>query len=404
MPSPTPLTFHSVGVHKMEEMSAEESDEELIENRHYQMPDDYFNDDNDYWRENRWWDSVHEYNEYMRLRGSFNNYEEKAKFIFNIDNDALDPNYTVEGSIYKTLAFGTWELGQKGLQKYFFTPCLYLTVILIQTLGPWAIVVYYWKTVYSCNTNLYTFSNQFQSQNYSSETLPARILGSAFMFAIGLWSVKAMDGEKETAQKAYDVFYNFFAQENPPLWFFLHLGSLINFYLIFMSPFITFLVLGPIKSPADIIFGALSIMFIVQLDNADGDLAIFGDESWNDQQMGWCWKSVAEDKKLKHAGDAIHNVEDLDEPIEDPEPPLSHQGEMIGWLFKIGHHVMMLIAIVVTVLYLGMPWNSMEEECPAEAPLTTTPMALITWASTAPPGMFTSPPPPSSLTVGVVSR
>jgi hypothetical protein len=181
---------------------------------------------------------------------------------------------------------------------------------------------------------------------------PIRVLGAAFMMLLSLQAVGTARAEREAATDALKIFdwYGFPDKEGSH-WSALALGAFVNAWLIFSVNWITFIVLGTSDAPIDVFLNAMAIGFILTLDDENSGLNLIDEKHWNGKRLAWL-------RDVAPLGDPEvgWDPNDEDSKCELPETTLSG---CIWGLYTFVEYSAMLASLVLPILFVAMPWDSL---------------------------------------------
>lgn len=178
-----------------------------------------------------------------------------------------------------------------------------------------------------------------------SEHFAPRVLGVLFLFCFTVNSMKVIGGEKESHMQIWKVFDALHCADIKGMYSWpLYLGPFVNCYVTIMCNLCMLLILGTSDDPKDVVFDALGIMFLYNLDDIGGDFAFVGEDDWPGRAFAWIYHEM-----LK--GD--------DDREDKPYLPSSAQPCVIEYLYLGTYAVLLAMSIVLPFLFVYIPWGNL---------------------------------------------
>lgn len=212
-----------------------------------------------------------------------------------VEDDWLGSVKPFDGSVYRALALGSMAWPRltdicdsdlattltKGNAKW----CGSLVVWIVQLVGPILML----GTV---DTSTWAFGFGEWGR------LPGnKMLGLLMVLLFDLHALYEIGREGESWQRC-SILFNYLgcsSKQHVSLRM-LNAGAVMNSYLLVTSCLVTFVLMGTAEGTQDVLFDALGICFLFQLDNIGegSQLSFFTDQDWPGQQMAWMFERMNE--------------------------------------------------------------------------------------------------------------
>jgi len=222
----------------------------------------------------------------------------------NIDEDWLGDIDELPGNIYRIAALGTLtgNLFEKDVDpSEAFARLVRLvgcvTIFLIQICGPPLLIasVYFdWGVL---RENGISWGDWEPSLSDWVAIKTTKILSTLFLFVFSINGLYVILQEKQSWLKIYKTFR--YLKHNTPNFdvrgeHFLILGPIVNSWVILLTCIASFTILGASFSPRNVLFDALGLLFLYNLDDIDGDLGFVSTDDWDGLRLGWVYKEMVE--------------------------------------------------------------------------------------------------------------
>mmetsp|Transcript_70078 Transcript_70078/g.212019 ORF Transcript_70078/g.212019 Transcript_70078/m.212019 type:complete len:458 (+) Transcript_70078:79-1452(+) len=230
-----------------------------------------------------------------------------------IEEDWLGKIDAMPGNMFTIGAFGDLNLAEpatslKGLKaKVRWLGCV--AIAFIQLIGPPAILfstifswgiqsdrVYEWKKWDVTNPDI-----ALSDWEHMKAT---KVLGMAAQFCFILNALFLVLDEKQSWFKIYNI-HRYLMRSTPNFdlsgQHFLYLGAFINNWAVLWCCLSSYVVVGASQSPKAVLFDALGLLFIYNLDDIGGDLGFVDEDDWPGERLGWIFEEMV--KKDWHPAD-----------------------------------------------------------------------------------------------------
>jgi len=137
-----------------------------------------------------------------------------------------------------------------------------------------------------------------------------RVLSTIFMLMFILNGIFVVQSEKGVWKRIYNTL-RYLDQVTPEFKMsghnYLNLGAFVNCWVILWSCLDAYLIIGATASPRDLMFDALGLLFLYNLDDIGGDLGFIDETDWPGEQIAWIYEEV-----VHPCDDDIFNEDNLD--------------------------------------------------------------------------------------------
>lgn len=224
-----------------------------------------------------------------------------------VDDDWLGGIEPLVGNVYRAIALGSIKHPscrdlcggiRSSLNVKFFGAIL---VWIIQILGPVILVLTCWPSDWKVST-----AEWFRSWSLFG----TRLLSLLMIIMFNLHALYEIGDEAASFEKVSSLFnhlgcdtkYNTSRKA-------LAYGAITNCWVRTWSPIATFIVMASAENGKDVLFDALSIAFLYNLDNIGGELSFLHESAWPGQQLSWMYNrmSSVEDPPPSSAG-CVHEM------------------------------------------------------------------------------------------------
>jgi hypothetical protein len=261
----------------------------------------------------------------------------------NIDEDWLGDVDELPGNIYRIAALGTLTEGLRNKDAppaEFYTDIVrivgFVTIFLIQICGPPLLIASVYFDWGVCRDNDIRWGEWEPSFSDWAAIKTTKILSTLFLFVFSINGLYVILQEKQSWLKIYKTFR--YLKHNTPNMDvrgepFLIMGPIVNSWVILLTCIASFTILGASFSPRNVLFDALGLLFLYNLDDIDGDLGFVSSDDWDGLRLGWIYREMVE-KKYQMAN----------------ETPSDYDAEDIG---QTGRAVVKLYDLVTMLLLIG---------------------------------------------------
>ncbi|CAK0795264.1 unnamed protein product [Prorocentrum cordatum] len=220
----------------------------------------------------------------------------------SIDEDWLGDVDELPGNIYRIAALGTltgglFESGVEPSETFSRLVRLVgcITIFLIQICGPPLLIasVYFdWGVLRESDISWGDWEPSFSDWAAIKTT---KVLSTLFLFVFSINGLYVILQEKQSWLKIYKTFR--YLKHNTPNMDvrgepFLILGPIVNSWVILLTCIASFTILGASFSPRNVLFDALGLLFLYNLDDIEGDLGFVSADDWDGLRLGWVYKEM----------------------------------------------------------------------------------------------------------------
>eukprot|EP00746_Dinoflagellata_sp_MGD_P160905 gnl/MRDRNA2_/MRDRNA2_87857_c0_seq1.p1 gnl/MRDRNA2_/MRDRNA2_87857_c0~~gnl/MRDRNA2_/MRDRNA2_87857_c0_seq1.p1 ORF type:complete len:452 (+),score=83.75 gnl/MRDRNA2_/MRDRNA2_87857_c0_seq1:107-1357(+) len=297
-----------------------------------------------------------EYAAKEKLRSYTSSGRKTGKMVMNLIDFVIKEDWVtadpLSGNLYRVWAFNGFKKPTCALwngrvafdRNAQFVGTLF--ILLIQVLGPPMIILgilYGWGS--DDEYDFWKWKNFTESKEWVGEDnkRSTRILGLMFLFCFIANCMKVVLSEAESFEKVWSVFNVLQCEKAKGMCSLpLIIGPLVNCLITVSCSIAVFLIMGTAENPKDIVFDALGITFLFNLDDIGGDMAFVSEEDWPGDRLRWIYDNMVKG--------------DNEDEQEDP-PPL-----WVKCLYNGTYAVLLLMSIVLPVLYCLIPWSNLKVE------------------------------------------
>jgi len=199
----------------------------------------------------------------------------------------------IPGNVFRAWAFGILEFRKRG--KYHgLRDLTVILVFLVQVLGPVAVVNHALAGLGQYEGAYYDWSKFSPSLEEWSNNWNANFLRMFLLMAYWMNGFISMEDSWEDWQRAF-LFHGFLSKGSGNN-FSLYVGAFTKCWCTFWCCIATFLIIGQLTGPLDVLYDILGMFFIYGLDSLGGDLNLVSEGSWPAAGLGWI------EENLEHMG------------------------------------------------------------------------------------------------------
>jgi hypothetical protein len=265
-----------------------------------------------------------------------------------IDQDWLGDVDELPGNIYRIAALGTLTEGlrdKNATPAEFYTDLIrivgFISIFLIQIGGPPLLIasVYFdWGVLQDHDIRWGDWEPSFSDWAAIKTT---KILSTLFLFVFSINGLYVILQEKQSWLKIYKTFR--YLKHNTPNMDvrgepFLLLGPIVNSWVILLTSLASFTILGASFSPRNVLFDALGLLFLYNLDDIDGDLGFVSSDDWDGLRLGWIYREMV-----------VPNYRSAN------EKPSDYDEKDIGWTGRAVLKLYDSVAVLLLIAALVMP-------------------------------------------------
>jgi len=283
-----------------------------------------------------------------------------------IDEDWLGDVDELPGNIYRIAALGTLtgQLCEQGADpSQIFARLVRLvgciTIFLIQMCGPPLLIasVYFdWGVVEDHDIRWGEWEPSFSDWAAIKTT---KILSTLFLFVFSINGLYVLLQEKQSWLKIYKTFR--YLKHNTPNMDvrgepFLILGPIVNSWVILLTCIASFTILGASFSPRNVLFDALGLLFLYNLDDVDGDLGFVSGDDWDGLRLGWIYREMVVPNYRNMSCEEQPNYTDYD-----PED-IGRTGRMVTRLYDVVSMLLLVGALLMPAVAFITPFLAIVPE------------------------------------------
>jgi len=281
----------------------------------------------------------------------------------NIDEDWLGDIDELPGNIYRIAALGTLtgQLCEKGADpSEAFTRLVrlvgFITIFLIQICGPPLLIasVYFdWGVVRDNDIHWSEWEPSFKDWAAIKTT---KVLSTLFLFVFSINGLYVVLQEKQSWLKIYKTF-RYLKHNSPNMDVrgepFLIMGPIVNSWVILLTSIASFTILGASFSPRNVLFDALGLLFLYNLDDIDGDLGFVSGDDWDGLRLGWIYQEMVVPN--------YHNTSCEEQSDHNPED-IGRTGKMVLWLYDVVSMLLLFAALIMPAVAFVTPFLAIVPE------------------------------------------
>ncbi|CAK0867667.1 unnamed protein product, partial [Prorocentrum cordatum] len=220
----------------------------------------------------------------------------------HIDDDWLGGVDELPGNIYRIAALGTLtsQFSEKDADptdtfRRLVRVVGCITIFLIQLCGPPLLIasVYFdWGIIRDNDIHWRDWEPSFSDWQAIKTT---KVLSTLFLFVFSINGLYVILQEKQSWAKIYKTFR--YLKHNTPNMDvrgepFLILGPIVNSWVVLLTSIASFTILGASFSPRNVLFDALGLLFLYNLDDINSDLGFVSADDWDGLRLGWIYQEM----------------------------------------------------------------------------------------------------------------
>lgn len=243
----------------------------------------------------------------------------------HIDEDWLGKIDEMPGNIYRIAAFGGLTVDSlQNLARWLGAS----TIFLVQLFGPplvcisstgWGVAEdksYKWQNWTERGDTPWS---EHLLSDWQEFPVP-KLLSVFFIFLFSLNGLFVIADEKKCWSQM-DCMLRYLNRETPKFeWqgeWMLYLDALMNNWIVVWCTIDSFLLVGNSRTVQDVLFDALSLLFLYNLDDIAGDLGFVNDDDWDGLRLGWIYDQMVVPRFVPERRRNFRD--DIDEETEDVE-------------------------------------------------------------------------------------
>jgi len=269
-----------------------------------------------------------------------------------IDDSWLGGIDALPGDIYSVAAFSLTALIERALDCPSILVSLktmaaifgFVCIFLIQLVGP--LMIFFNRTygIASDKDDMLKFENmRFDTEEWFTERRYTKLLGLLFVICFILNGLFVQLDEGASWRKIDRIFriLNVNGEMQGTCEGALQLGAFMNFWVIAWLSLDVYFICGLAENAQDVLFDALALTFLYNLDEISGDLGFVNDDDWPGLELAWL---------DAHIGEVAMELPDISET--DPSTFCSI------WL-KLSSFVLAVMALVIPTAFAFTPFKSL---------------------------------------------
>jgi len=280
-------------------------------------------------------------------------FETAAEYI---DEEWLGDIDELPGNIYRIAALGTLteNLGHDADKLVTLMKLVriagFISIFLVQLCGPpllIAAVTYGWGIDTGDDGEDYIHWRKWEPSTSDFDKITTtKLLSALFLFIFPTNGLYVLLQEKISQDKIYKTFR--YLKHNTPNMDvtggnYLIIGAMINTWVVVLTSFAAFTILGASFTPRGLLFDALGLLFLYNLDDLDSDLGFVSLDDWDGVRLGWIFKNMVAENFQRDNGTTSDKF--------DPE-----HDDWTGWLINRSYE---FVAMLLLVAALAFPVVSM---------------------------------------------
>jgi len=201
------------------------------------------------------------------------------------------------GNIYRIAALGTLLEGPPSLLKV-VRMCGFCSICVLQLFGPPLLVLsafYGWGTE-TGKGFLNNKSTEFSWTGADHKDLDTtKLLSCVFLFTFNLNGLYVLLDYKRSWARIHMTFR--YLKHNTPNMdvtggHFLILEAVTNSWVVVTMCIASFVLIGSSISPRTLLFDALGLLFLYNLDDIDSSLGFVSEDDWDGERLGWIYREM----------------------------------------------------------------------------------------------------------------
>lgn len=260
------------------------------------------------------------------------------------------------GNIYRIGAFGRLadyraETAHRTFGRVFGWICIWM----LQVAGPpaiWLSTVFAWGIQNDMSFHWRDWEVDFYDWRHIALTKSLALLLQICFVLNGLYVVM---GERDDWLRIHTLI-RYFKHHNITMEFkwrgFLYLGAFTNCWVVLWCCADTVVVLGSSQSPKDVLFDALTLLFLYNLDDIGGELDFVSESDWPGARLGWIYSEMAaENWHLEETGSPKSKEEEFD------DDELGCGGVIVLWAFRFTIWILGVALVIYPVFNAISPFQ-----------------------------------------------
>jgi hypothetical protein len=285
-----------------------------------------------------------------------------------IDDEWLADIDELPGNIYRIAALGTLTEGlfhdadpsitlMKLVRIFGF-----VSIFLVQLFGPPLLVASVftgWGTDRGDDGEQFIHWASWEASTIDVQTLTTtKLLSCLFLFVFQLNGLYVLIQEKQSWVKIHKTFR--YLKHNTPNMdvrggHFLIIGACTNSWVVIMTSIASFTVLGASFSPRSLLFDALGLLFLYNLDDIDSALGFVSEDDWDGVRLGWIYREmVAVNYHTTHGNQTVSGRLMADKFIPEQE---DWHGYLVAKVYDFVAAFLVVASIVLPVLGFLTPFS-----------------------------------------------
>ncbi|CAE7369478.1 unnamed protein product [Symbiodinium natans] len=250
---------------------------------------------------------------------------------------------------YIPIAGNTYRYWGFGIPEHRFTTQNFgvFSILIVQILSPPACIIYNlfkmdWENWHFGLSDWYYIPG---SGNHGVSNLSKHVVATIFLLMFTLNGAIVVDSERIASLKI-SAMLDALAKTKPEFLkdvnlFWLHVGRVLNCIVVLECCFIVYFAFVLSESPMDVVFNALAVTFLYNLDDIDGEMGFITDDDWDGEELG---------KVYYYAVDPVMMDEELNPDNYTPDEINNCNGmrnKYGSWTYRIAEPLVYLLVIVL---------------------------------------------------------
>eukprot|EP00931_Biecheleriopsis_adriatica_P048824 TRINITY_DN28211_c0_g1_i1.p1 TRINITY_DN28211_c0_g1~~TRINITY_DN28211_c0_g1_i1.p1 ORF type:complete len:338 (-),score=59.20 TRINITY_DN28211_c0_g1_i1:1-1014(-) len=189
------------------------------------------------------------------------------------------------GNVFRAWAFGILEFQKRG-QYHGLRDLAVIFILLVQAIGPLLVVNNALAGWGQFDGSWYDWSSFVPSLDQWRLNWNTNIVRLFLLFAYWMNAFISMEDAWQDWLRVFKV-HNFLAKRAGGFEFALYLGAFTKCWCVFWCCNATFLAMGTLDNPLDVMFDLVGLLFVIGLDGLGGDLSLVPAGSWPSLGLGW---------------------------------------------------------------------------------------------------------------------
>eukprot|EP00931_Biecheleriopsis_adriatica_P026416 TRINITY_DN16077_c0_g1_i1.p1 TRINITY_DN16077_c0_g1~~TRINITY_DN16077_c0_g1_i1.p1 ORF type:complete len:444 (+),score=97.55 TRINITY_DN16077_c0_g1_i1:92-1333(+) len=256
----------------------------------------------------------------------------------------------ITGNLYQY-----WGLGITDMMADFTRDLGLLSVVIVQVLAPPACIIYFYYQLdwTQAEISLEDWHYRYHSRHHGVSNMLKHFTAVLFLFMFALNGATETHRQKVIAMKV-NAMLNLseadFVKGVRHFW--ISLGRWINCIVIVECCVIVYLAFVSSEGPVDVVFNALAVTFLYNLDDIGAEMAFLSEDDWDGEELGKYYYLTVEDE---FADNEESVDQDGTQKVLDPDDIQKHSvisAKYRSWVFSVTEKVMYFNVILLPCIYI----------------------------------------------------